>query len=170
MRLRDQYLLCSTSLTTVKFVYLHSSTRTFFERVGRKMFWALLGYIVAKACASPRKFDLVHQTVSPRERVESGDETICAHPSTGYKPRVLVNSCYVTGHTRDAHSTKSVDAVLPIYLGWNLELLSLIKDLIKTTFTLKGEARRGNSIRHWLMKGGLFGEWKFIPGIDAPWH
>ena len=42
------------SLTTVKFVHLHSSIRTFFERVGRKMFCSLLGYIVAKVCASPR--------------------------------------------------------------------------------------------------------------------
>ena len=37
-------------------------------------FWAglcvmLLGYTVAKVCASPRKFNLVHQTISPHERV-----------------------------------------------------------------------------------------------------
>ena len=30
----------------------------FFERVFRKMFWTLLGCTVAKACASPNKFDL----------------------------------------------------------------------------------------------------------------
>ena len=36
----------------------------------------LLGYTVAKACASPKKFDLVHQTVSPCERVGSGDEKL----------------------------------------------------------------------------------------------
>ena len=30
------------------------SIRTFFEQVGCKMFWSLLGYIVAKACTSPR--------------------------------------------------------------------------------------------------------------------
>ena len=41
-----------TNLTTVKFVHLNLSIRTFF--VGRKMFWSLLGYIVAKVCASPR--------------------------------------------------------------------------------------------------------------------
>ena len=34
-----------------KFVHLHSSICTFFERVGRKIL--LPGYIVAKACASP---------------------------------------------------------------------------------------------------------------------
>ena len=38
----------------IKFVHLHSSIHTFFEWVGRKMFWSLLGYIVAKACTSPR--------------------------------------------------------------------------------------------------------------------
>ena len=38
----------------VKFVHLHSSIRTFFERAGRKIFLTLLGYIVAKVCASPR--------------------------------------------------------------------------------------------------------------------
>ena len=37
-----------------KFVHLHSSIRTFFEWAGRKIFLTLLGYIVAKACASPR--------------------------------------------------------------------------------------------------------------------
>ena len=39
----------------------------------------MLGYIVAKACASPRNSTWftrpVHQTVSPRERVGSGDKT-----------------------------------------------------------------------------------------------
>ena len=54
MRSRDRQLLRSTSLTTVKFVHIYSSIRTFFERVGRKMFLSLLGYNVAKACASPR--------------------------------------------------------------------------------------------------------------------
>ena len=37
----------STSLTTIS---IHIS----FERVGRQMFWSLLGYIVAKACTSQR--------------------------------------------------------------------------------------------------------------------
>ena len=41
-------------LTTLKFVHLHSSIRTFFERAGRKIFLTLLGYNVAKGCASPR--------------------------------------------------------------------------------------------------------------------
>ena len=40
--------------TTVEFVHLHSSIRSFFERVVRKMFWTLLGYSVVKACTSPR--------------------------------------------------------------------------------------------------------------------
>ena len=31
----------------------------------------LLGYTVAKACASPRTFDLVHQTVSPGDKLPS---------------------------------------------------------------------------------------------------
>jgi len=40
------------------------------------LFWAglcfmLLGYTVAKVCASPRKFNLVHQTISPHERDET---------------------------------------------------------------------------------------------------
>ena len=56
MRLWGRQLLLSTSLTTVKFVHLHSSGCTFFERVGHKMFWSLLSYIVAKAWASPRLF------------------------------------------------------------------------------------------------------------------
>ena len=34
----------------------------------------LLGYIVASVC-QPKKFDWVHQTVSPCERVGCGDET-----------------------------------------------------------------------------------------------
>ena len=45
MRLRDQQLLHSTSLTRVKFVHLNLSICTFFERVGYK---TLLGYPVAK--------------------------------------------------------------------------------------------------------------------------
>ena len=43
-----------TFFTIVKFVHLHLSIHTFFERVGCKMFWSLLGYIGPKACASPR--------------------------------------------------------------------------------------------------------------------
>ena len=39
----------------------------------------MLGYIVAKAC---KKFDLVHQVISPRERVGSGDETNMRTPRT----------------------------------------------------------------------------------------
>ena len=54
MRLRDRWLLLSTSLTTIKFVHLHSNIRTFFEQVFHKIFWMLLGYTVAKAPASPR--------------------------------------------------------------------------------------------------------------------
>ena len=63
----------STSLTTVKLFHLHSSIY-FFELVFRKIFWMLLGYTVAKAPGSPKKFNLLHQTVSPRERVGSGEE------------------------------------------------------------------------------------------------
>ena len=51
MRLQDH---CSTLLTTLKFIHLHSSIRTFFERVFQKIFWTLLGYTVAKAPASSR--------------------------------------------------------------------------------------------------------------------
>ena len=47
-------IITYTFLTTVKFVHLHSSIRTFFERAGRKIFLTLLGYNVAKGCASPR--------------------------------------------------------------------------------------------------------------------
>ena len=54
--------------------YLYLSIRTFLERVWHKMFWALLGYTVASAC-KPKKFDFLHQTVSPGERVGSGDKT-----------------------------------------------------------------------------------------------
>ena len=56
MRLQDLKLFRSTSLATVKFVYLHSSIHTFFERVRRKIFLMLLDYIAAKACASPAWF------------------------------------------------------------------------------------------------------------------
>ena len=34
-----------------------------------------LGYTVTRVCASPRNLTLVYQTVFPRERVESGNET-----------------------------------------------------------------------------------------------
>ena len=44
-------IITYTSLTTLKFILLHSSILTFFERVFCKM---LLGYTVAKECASPR--------------------------------------------------------------------------------------------------------------------
>ena len=46
-------IITYTFLITVKFVHLHSSICTFFERVCCKML-LLLGYIVAKACTSPR--------------------------------------------------------------------------------------------------------------------
>jgi len=49
------------------------SISTFFEPVVHKM---LLGYTVTNMCASARKkFILVHKTISPRERVESEDNT-----------------------------------------------------------------------------------------------
>ena len=38
----------------------------------------------------PKKFDLVHQTVSPHERVESGDETNVKY-SCIYSYAVLMN-------------------------------------------------------------------------------
>ena len=47
-------IIRSTSLTTLKFIHLHSSIRTFFERVFRKIFSILLGYTVAKVPTSPR--------------------------------------------------------------------------------------------------------------------
>ena len=48
---------------------------TLLERVFRKMFWSLLGDTVTKTVNQPNKFDWVHQTVSPCERVWSGDQT-----------------------------------------------------------------------------------------------
>ena len=50
----DYYV--ALSFRTVKFVHLHSSIRTFFERIDHKMFLTLLGYIVAKVCTSPRNW------------------------------------------------------------------------------------------------------------------
>ena len=62
-------LIRSTSLTHY-FKYLY-----FFELVFRKIFWTLLGYSVPKAPASQRNSTcFLHQTVSPCERVGSGDE------------------------------------------------------------------------------------------------
>ena len=58
----------------LKFIHLPLSICTFFERIFHKIFWTLLGYTVAKAPTS-KKFDLVHQTFSPCERVGSGDES-----------------------------------------------------------------------------------------------
>ena len=56
---------------------LHLSIRTFFESVVCKRFWMLQGYTVAKACASPRTFDLVHQTVSPGDKTTKWPCRIC---------------------------------------------------------------------------------------------
>ena len=36
------------------FVHLYLDIRTFFEQIGHKMFWLLLGYTIAKACTSTR--------------------------------------------------------------------------------------------------------------------
>ena len=47
-------IMTYTFLTTVKFVHFHLSINTFLSRFGHRMFWSLLGYIVAKVCASPR--------------------------------------------------------------------------------------------------------------------
>ena len=62
------------SLTTVTFwnplKYLH-----FFERVWHKMFWTLVARWQSQSVCKPKKFDLVHQTVSPLERVRSGNMT-----------------------------------------------------------------------------------------------
>ena len=46
------------------------------------MFRTLLGYAVARVCASPSNSTSVHHTVSPYEGVGSGDETIvpCGQP------------------------------------------------------------------------------------------
>ena len=46
MRLRDEGLLHSTSLTTVKFVHLHLSTRSVLSGFSAKCFEHLLGYTV----------------------------------------------------------------------------------------------------------------------------
>jgi len=51
-------LLRSTSLTTLKFIHRHSSIRTSFERVFRKIFWTLLGYTVAKVPALAQEIRL----------------------------------------------------------------------------------------------------------------
>ena len=81
----------STSLTTVKLFHLHSSI--YFYWAGfPQIFWTLLGYTVAKAPGSPRIFNLFHQTVSPCEKVGSGDEA-------SFVPRKLWSvrwsDCYV---------------------------------------------------------------------------
>ena len=74
MRLWDH--LYSTSLTTVNFVKsAHVSVRTFFEWVWHKIFWTLLGFTVAKVCASPRNLTWSTRPFSPHERVGSGDNT-----------------------------------------------------------------------------------------------
>ena len=48
-------------------------------------------------CASPepKKFDLVHQTVSPHERVGSGDETNCVPGLHVYCTYSLLNDIYL---------------------------------------------------------------------------
>ena len=60
-------IIC-TCISLLEYPYL-------FEWVCCKMFWTLLGDTVTKVCGRPKKFNLVHQTVSPHEGVESGDET-----------------------------------------------------------------------------------------------
>ena len=50
----DCEIVRSTSFTTVKFVHLHSSIRTFFELVFHKIFWALQDYTVTKHPLAPR--------------------------------------------------------------------------------------------------------------------
>ena len=69
--------LRTISLTTVKFSYQY-----IFELVWHKMFRTLLGYAVARVCASPSNSTSVHLTVFPYESVGSGDETIvpCGQP------------------------------------------------------------------------------------------
>ena len=66
MRLRDQSLLRSTSLTTVKNLFISVRVSVPF----------------LSGLAAPKQFDFVHQTVSPRERVGSGDDT--SYDSTVY--------------------------------------------------------------------------------------
>ena len=58
----------------------HSSIRTFFELVGCKMFWLLLGYIATKAWANPRNLTLLTRPFLlvrgwEGERVGSGNKT-----------------------------------------------------------------------------------------------
>ena len=59
-------------LTTVKFVHLDLNICTFFERVSRRM---LLGYIVAKACTSPRNSTWFTRPVLLVRGLGHGDET-----------------------------------------------------------------------------------------------
>ena len=47
------------------------------------MFLTLLGYIVAKVCASPRNWTWFTRLFSPHEKVWSGDETLYS-PDTHY--------------------------------------------------------------------------------------
>ena len=80
---------------SIKFVHLHLSIRTFFEWVGRKIFWSLLGYIVAKACASPRKLTwftrqfLLIRGWSLGTRLLTVQSGGCAY---SFKPRLSINS------------------------------------------------------------------------------
>ena len=76
---RSVIIMKHFSLTTVIFLsLLEYIPHTFVEQVWRKMFWTLLGDTVAKVCASHR--NLTWFTVSPCERVGSGDETMSIRP------------------------------------------------------------------------------------------
>ena len=61
-------------LTTVKIYLYYLSIRTFLSRLAASVL-IIARLHCRKSVHKPRKFDLVHQTVSPRERVGSGDET-----------------------------------------------------------------------------------------------
>jgi len=74
----------------------------------------LLDYTVTKACTTPKKINLVHQTVSPRERVGSGNETNSS-----------VENTFAHGRTIFTHVmtlTNPQDKALLLYYTWTLDL------------------------------------------------
>ena len=53
-----------------------ASFSEYFEQVWHKIFQSLVGDSPKSVCSLYKKFNLVHQTVSPRDRVASGDKTL----------------------------------------------------------------------------------------------
>ena len=145
MRLRDRWLLHSTSLTTVKFVHLYSSIRTFFEQVGRKMFWSLLGYIVTKTCASPTNSTWFTRPFLLVRRWGSGDET-SPHPTFSW---YLLHYEYKT-------NSMNTSIVTYIKLPYGVQLWMLIREslMVYISYEFKGRAkgtptRQLGCILHW---------------------